>query len=383
MTLNLVRTRDARTIWSYIGAVSAADHPKLLDLGKARTASELEPTLGDEIMSLWPGDILNQQQQQAASIDSVVLGPKEVAPGAELHCSVRLRNLWLESRSPRVFLKADDQIYAASFLPGSNTYEASWIAGQNDGRFPVTLILEWPLYGRTETVQLGYYLVDGLQPLLALDLKGAAMEGDPPVFRNEVALVPRRLIRKPIAHWHIVFRNKDDVVVAEQKTKGELPDVLIWRGRTTFGGFEKEGVFKVQLEVWDEAGNKASATTRFEMNANAPVVKVAAEKEGQQVTLDLNKHDNKIPLAFWRLEMWSKEGKLLKTAEGKDLPAQVGVELPTAEDNQDIEGTLVVQDVLGNKARRTLKHLLVPPEPEKKKGDVEEKTKTKAWVEEF
>jgi len=335
-------------------------------------------------MRLWPGDTLNQQQSRGASIDSVVLGPRQVAPGAEVHCSVRLRNLWLENRAPRIFLKADDQIYAASLSPGSNTYEASWIAGQEDGRFPVTLILEWPLYGRTETVQLGYYLVDGLQPLIALDLKGAVLEGDLPIFRDEVAMVPRRLIRKPIARWRIAFRNKDDVVVAEQKTEGELPDTLIWRGRTTLGGMETKGVYQVLLEVWDEAGNKASATTRFELSKKAPWVKVAAAKEGKKVTVDLNEHDNKIPLAFWRLEMWSKEGKLLKTAEGKDLPAQVGMELPTAAEGQDIEGTLVVQDVLGNKARRALKNLLVPPEPEKKKGEViEEKTATKAWVEEF
>ena len=110
---------------------------------------------------------------------------------------------------------------------------------------------------------------------------------------------------------------------------------------------------------------------------------VAAAKEGREVMVDL-KHDSKVPLAFWRLEMWSKEGKLLKTAEGKDLPAQIGIELPTAKEDQDIEGTLEVQDVLGNKALRKLDNLLRPPEPEKSKKEIiEEKTATKPWVEEF
>jgi len=384
VTLNLVRTNDARTIWSYAGAVSGAEHPKLLGIGEAKYAEELMPLLADDIMNLWPGDILNQEQQGSVSIDSVALQPKQVVPGAEVHCTVRLRNIWLENRAPRVFLKADDQIYAASLSPASNTYEASWIAGKEDGRFPVTLILEWPLYGRTETVQLGYYLVDGVAPLISLNLRGEVMEGDPPVFRDKVIVVPLKLIRKPIVRWYINFRNKEDVVVAAQKGKGELPEVLIWRGQNLImERAEKEGLYQVNLEVWDQAGNKASASSRFLLNRLRPQVELAAEKTGQDVTVDL-KHRSKVPLAFWRLEMWSKEGKLLKTAEGKDLPVQIGIELPSAEENQDIEGTLVVQDVLGNKASRKFDNLLRPPEPEKpKEGIIEEKTATKAWVEEF
>lgn len=385
MTLNLVRTSDARTIWSYTGAASGAEDRKLLGIGEATSARELEPVLADEIMSLWPdSNILNQEQQSTASIDSIVLQPKQVVPGAEVHCSVRLRNRWMESRAPRLFMKADDQIYAASYSQASNTYEASWIAGKEDGRYPVTLVLEWPLYGRTENVQLGYYLVDGVAPLIALNLKGEVMEGDPPVFRDEVIIVPHKLIRKPIVRWHINFRNKDDVVIGDQKTRGELPEVLIWRGRNVFEGLERSGVYQVTLEVWDEAGNKASATSRFELNRKAPRVAVAAEKkEGREVMVDLT-HESKVPLAFWRLQMWSKQGKLLKIAEGKDLPVQFDIELPSADEDQDIEGTLLVQDVLGNKASRKFDNLLRPPEPEKgNEVIIEEKTATKAWVEEF
>jgi TolB-like protein len=384
VSLNLVQTSDGHTIWSFVGAVSGAEDRKLLGIGEATSVKDLEPVLGDEIMTLWPGEALNQQQQRSASVDSIVLQPKRVIPGAEVHCSVRLRNLWLESRTPRVFMKADDQIYAASFSPGSNTYATSWIAGQEDGRFPVTLILEWPLYGRTETVQLGYYLVDGVSPLIALDLKGEAMEGEIPVFRDKVIVIPHRLIRKPIARWHIYFRNKDDVVVADQESKGELPEMIVWRGRNNMlGGIETGGLYRVFLDVWDEAGNKASASSQLELNSRAPKVAVTAEKEGSEVMVDL-KHESKVPLAFWRLEMWSKEGKLLKTAEGQDLPVQIGVELPSTEENQDIEGTLVVQDVLGNKAKSKFDNLLRPPEPEKVKAEIiEEKTATKAWVEEF
>jgi len=104
LTLNLVRTNDGSTIWSYVGAVSGADERNLLGLGEATTARELEPVLADEILSRWPAsEILNQEQQSSASIDSVVLQPKKVVPGTEVHCTVRLRNLWLASRAPGFF----------------------------------------------------------------------------------------------------------------------------------------------------------------------------------------------------------------------------------------------------------------------------------------
>lgn len=388
LILNLVQTSTGRTIWSYVGAVSAADHPKLLGLGEAKTARQLEPILGDDIMRSWPGESLKQQQKKSTSVDSIVLTPREVVPGAVLHCRVRLRNRWLENRAPRVFLQADDQIYAAAWNQASNTYEASWIAGQTDGRFPVTLIVEWPLYGRTETVSLGYYLVDDVQPLIALDLKDEGMEGDLPIFRDKVVIVPRQIIRKPIARWQISFSTDDDVVIAEQKEKGDLPAMIIWRGQTGMGSMLTEGDFTVRLEVWDEAGNNASDSKKFELKKTPPVVMVAAAKEGQQVKLDMKmqgygKHaDKKIPIAFWRLEMWSNKGKLLENTEGKDLPAQVDMLLPSAEDGQDIQGTLVVRDVLGNTAYKKLGNLL-QSDAEKKKKASEEKSTTKAWVEEF
>jgi TolB-like protein len=383
VSLNLVRTSDARTIWSYVGAVSGAEHRKLLGIGEAKSAKELEPILGDDILTLWPGDVLIPEQQRSVSIDSFILYPRVVPPGAEVHCSVHIRNLWLANRAPRVFMKADDQIYAATLYPGSNTYEATWIAGDVDGRYPVTMVLEWPHYGRTETAQLGYYLVDGVPPLIAVDLKGEVMAGDPPIFRDEVIVMPRKVIRKPIVRWYISIRDTDDLIVADQKGTGELPEVLIWRGRNVFlERMEAAGIYKVHLDVWDEAGNTASAANRFELNRKSPVVEVTAEKKGRDVKVELT-HGSKVPLAFWRLEMWSKEGKLLKTAEGEDLPVELGVELPTAEEDQDLEGTLLVQDVLGNKALKKFNNLLLPPEPEKSVEIIEEKTATKAWVEEF
>lgn len=386
LTLNLVRTNDARTIWSYVGGVSAADHRKLLGLGEAKSAEALEPVLVDQILRSWPGDIFKRQRQLPTSIDSVVLEPREVMPGGEVHCHVRLHTLWLQGSAPRIFLQADDQIYPATESSDGKTYEASWIAGKVDGNFPVTLVLEWPHYGRTETEQLGSYLVDGVAPLIDLSLKGAAPDTDPPLFRDQVIIVPHKVIRKPIARWRITFQNQDDVTVAHQTMTGDLPNALVWNGENSIGTLERRGIYRVKLEVWDGAGNEASATKRFELDRLPPLVTVSAIKEGQKVKFHLKKLDaknlSKVPLAFWRLEMWSTDGKLLKSAEGEKLPVQIGMELPAGVNNKDMWGTLEAQDILGNSIRRHLSDLL-KPKHEKVKKKVEKKTATKAWVKEF
>jgi TolB-like protein len=382
LTLNLIRTDDARTIWSYVGAVSGADIQTILGIADIKSIAGLEIVLGNDIMTRWPGEIVNREQVSSVSIDSIVLEPQNLSPGGEIYCSVTFRNIWQAGRAPRVFFKADDQIHAASLRPGSNTYEASWVVGDRDGRYAVTLILEWPFYGRIETVPLGFYVVDGAPPLLNVDLKGEQMQGDPPIFTGDVTVVPSLLIRKPIDRWRITFKTDTDIVLALQEGKGDLPEWFTWEG--VLGDFDKpQGLYKVVLDVWDEAGNIGSATKEFELNRSIPSVTITAEKKEQEMVLDLQR-DSKLPLAFWRLEMWSEEGKLLKAAEGRELPAQVKIDLPANSENQNIEGLLMMGDVLGHKTQKEIKGLL-PVDGQETEKETEKGTKpgTQTWVEDF
>jgi hypothetical protein len=385
VTLNLVRIYDSRTIWSYAGALSRADIRKPLGVGEASSLADLQALLGDDMMASWPADVVSQEQQGSATIDSMVLEPKVVMPGVEVHATVRLRNRWPEGRTPRVFFRADEQVHASTFSPAANSYEATWIAGEKDGRFPVNLLLEWPLYGRTETLPLGSYLVDGVAPLVALDLKGEALPGDPPVFRDKVMIVPSLIVRKPIARWRIAIRDSNDRVAAFQEETGNIPARLTWAGagEAFVGGMGAVGgEYRAVFEVWDEAGNTATASRAFELNRTPPVVEVVAEKKGQEVVVGLQR-DDKIPLAYWRLEMWSEEGRLLKAAEGQELQPQISVELKPGEQDQKIEGVLVTEDILGNRARQEIKDFFPPPsekEPDQKETG---KSATETWVNDF
>ncbi|MEJ2199446.1 MAG: hypothetical protein P8X63_00295 [Desulfuromonadaceae bacterium] len=382
VTLNLIRTYDGLTVWSYVGAFSATELLRPLGIGDITSVAELQTLIGDELVKRWPADAVKQEIRDSASIDSILLTPKFVRPGAEVHCTVRLRNRWTVGRTPKVFFKVNEQLHAGSWSEASGGYEATWVAGEQDGRYPVSLLLEWPLYGRTETVPLGSFVVDGVPPLVALELKGERMAGETKVFRGEVTVMPSLIVRKPIARWRITFKTLNDVVVATEEHAGNIPNRVVWAGHNVWEGQEVEGEYRAFFEVWDDAGNTASASETFELKSIPAEVVVEAAKKGEEVVVELQR-DSKVPLAYWRLEMWSEEGRLLKQAEGEELPEQLSFELPEVAPDRKIGGILITEDVLGNKGRKNITDFFPPAGQNKAPAEEEQKSATETWVDEF
>lgn len=384
VTLSLIRTYDARTIWSYSGALSSADLRKPLGIGEADSIAMLQALLADEITTRWPEEIVAREELSSATIDSLLLEPKVVKPGDEIHATVQLRDRWTEGRTPRVFFRVDDQLYASSFSPDANSYETTWIAGEKDGRFTVNLLLEWPLYGRTESLPLGSYLVDGVMPVIALDLRGEALAGETPVFTGDVQFLPRLIVRKPLARWRITIKDSNDTTAATQEEDGNLPTRLTWSGAGeafVSGMGVSDGIYKAIFDVWDEAGNTATASALFELNRSKTRVAVKAEKSSDEVVVGLQR-DTKVPLAYWRLEMWSEKGRLLKEAEGEELPPTISVKLQPGEQDEKIDGVLVTEDVLGNRVRMKIDDFFPPPAKEVVKEE-DDKSATENWVNDF
>ena len=57
LILNLVRTRDARTVWASSGGLSLGDIQSLLGLNQPATVKELWPYLVDDVLASWPDDL--------------------------------------------------------------------------------------------------------------------------------------------------------------------------------------------------------------------------------------------------------------------------------------------------------------------------------------
>ena len=172
-------------------------------------------------------------------------------------------------------------------------------------------------------------------------------------------------------------------VVGADEGSGNLPERFIWQGHTSTG-MAGDGTYEVVLQAWDKAGNTAKATHKVALSRSSPEVGLAVARKGREMVVDLE-HAGKVPLAYWRMEMWTKEGKILTEAEGQELPAKIGIELPDADREPEVEGYLVVQDILGNRARRKVQDLL--PKVDPKTGGEEKEKKpagvSESWVDEF
>lgn len=382
LTLNLVRTRDARTVWSYVDSLSTSDERRVLGIGEPQGVAELQPLLLAEMMKHWPWHIINQvEPQDTLHIDLVRLEPRHVRPGETLHCMVRLRDSWPAGLAPRGFFRADEQLYPATLAADGRTFEGTWVAGSTSGNYPVTLLLEWPHYGRSETALLGSYLVDSTPPLLELELRGGQQLDGRQVFNQRVQILPRMLVRKPLSHWKLSFFSEGGVLAGDMTGEGQLPNGFVWAGRANYGVVE-DGTFQVVLEVWDKAGNSARADQWLEINRSVPRVTMAVDSGSAGVQVDLA-NEGKVPLEVWRMEMWTSEGRILAREEGQALPVKISLDLAGEALSPDTQGFVFVQDVLGNVSRRDIKELLpnlggADETPTEAPASVSE-----SWVDEF
>ena len=57
LTLNMVRTLDAKTIWTSSGGLSLVDIQRLLGLNQPATVDELLPILVGNVLASWPTDL--------------------------------------------------------------------------------------------------------------------------------------------------------------------------------------------------------------------------------------------------------------------------------------------------------------------------------------
>ena len=383
LTLSLIRTSDGREVWSYIDSLSRSDERRVLGVGEPGSVADLQKLLLTELGKQWPWAIINQvQPTETIQIDLARLEPRQVRPGDEVRATVKLRQTWSADQVPRVFFKADEQLYPATQDTDRQIWEGRWISGGSDGNYVVHLVLEWPDYGRTETALIGSYVVDGTPPVLSLDIQGVERIEDRLVFNDRITILPRMLLRKALSRWRLSFTDEAGTSIGVVEGAGALPESFIWRGRASYGRVE-DGRYQVVMEVWDLAGNSDRADQWVELSRSQPQVGMAVMETDRAAHVNLAQ-EGKVPLEFWRMEMWTEDGRVLARSEGQKLPIQIDLELAGAQLDATTRGFVFAQDVLGNRSRRELTELLpnlgrqAQSETQSKPQELEQK-----WVDEF
>lgn len=393
LTLNLVRTSDARTVWTYAGSFSVGRQRKILEIGEAQTSDQLQPLLLDEVFDQWPSlhDLFGLESVQDAqfesllesvSIDALDIEPTYPRPGVDMRCWVRLRNDWSAGHAPQISIKVADQLYPAVAIVGENTFEATWVASEQDGRYPVNLSIVWPETGRTETFLLGSYFVDGTAPSFRLDLRGNGQINGVAVFDEKLKIFPVMIAREQLSRWRLlIYSEQEGEIIDELDGEGKPPESLLWN--TKAGGM-LDGRYDITVELWDLAGNSAQVSTESFLNTQRARLVMDLNRKGEKLLVNL-KNVTKVPLRYWWLEMWNKEGRMITRTEGKELPVTLKFDLPDSDDSENIDGFVLYSDVMGGQQRRRIKHLLPKTGTKIDKKAAEEKSNgiSEGWVEEF
>ncbi len=354
VALNLIRTDDSRVVWSGVKGLSRSDLVKVLGLDEPSSTQEIISLLAKEVLSTWPEDIEQTMVRMPVfQIRSVSIWPKYVTPGEEVACRVHLRPM--KGKSPEVFLDVKGIGKIPMSKDGRLGYVAVWRAPNQDGKYPVDLIFRWPS-GRIKTAILGSFSVDSTAPKVSLDLKGIRL-GDSVAFRDRILAIPKLLHPEPISRWEISVENDDGDVFIREDGYGHLPEKFVWRGQTGGGNKVSQGVYRMVLKVWDKADNMAQCYQRVAVVTSPPSMTLQVRREGGDMVVDIG-HQGKVPIAFWRVEMRSEDGRVLKASEGDELPVQIGLAVPTKKDHK-IECVVMLKDVLGNAVRREIKDLTV------------------------
>jgi hypothetical protein len=327
LTLYLVRTSDTRTIWTGSGGLSGQDIVNVLGINEKSQKEGLMARLTQQVLASWPVDLdLVAFDQHPLEIEGYNLQPEDVQRGGRVSCEVRLRSKWSAEDLPRIFFKAAGQVYRAEQSGATGqTYRSDWLVAEADGRYPVTMVVNWPS-GRKKVAYIGAYRVDSTPPRVVLDLKGVQLRGTV-AFRDKIIIVPRMLRREPVARWKLLV---EDEMGQEQMSSfgyGNLPMRFVWNGLGQDGWPAMEGVYKIRLQVWDRANNVAETYEPVAVARTPPTMVLEAKNRGRDMIVDLS-NEGSVPVAFWRMEMRDGEGGIIKVAEGEELPARIDLNRP-------------------------------------------------------
>ena len=432
LSIYLVRTTDGRTVWSSAGGLSLADLQKLLGLNQPATLADLLPILVRNVMASWPESLEEFHEKPlifdpdsgevppTLQIKGIKLSPRYVRPGEQVKCAVHMANEEAIISNPQVFIKVGSRVHLAQQSQDGLFYEASWTGSeiekgifrevghealnlaakdldpqffegvwtgaQEDNTYPVTLILRWPS-GEQQIAFVGTYTVDSTPPDIDIFFKkGKLLEGIV-TFSDKVLVLPEVSDPEPYSHWQIEVEDYLGRAVMGDEGDGRVPRNFYWDGNNFSGYPVEEGVYRMVLKVWDRAGNVSESVKEVAYRPHPPEMLIDVEKLEKSLRFQLESANNKVPLAFWRLEIWTGDGILLKRSSGQELPVAYEIPFGQSPENLKIEGYIMLRDVLGNQTQMHINDLyllaLEHENPEiKKTTDTEEKPEKDddSWV---
>jgi len=376
LTLRLIRATDYKLIWSKTAAMAKDEEISLLGL------EELDfQTLRERVISSVIADLPEALKEMKSfppevEIGDVFLRPRFAKSGRLIECAVKLD---LSGAKPEriFFLLPDGRRIGAVEDESRGLFLGVWEAPEKEGRYPINILFKWgPPWNMEKELFLSSFVVDNSPPKLSLKVRRGEKMGDVIAFRRYVTVVPVLENSEPISRWRMKITGEKGNEVLNIEQPGHLPESFNWRGNDAGGHKVSNGRYRLELTVWDKAGNSATATADFLVVKDPPSVTLEAKKTGENLEIDLKLKEHPVPLSSWYLEIWDQEGNLLGEIEGEGEPGPNKLVIPSKE---NLYYSLEIRDVLGNRYRVRNQKL----KPVIFRAAKEEKKEEEKWLEDF
>ncbi len=232
--------------------------------------------------------------------------------------------------------------------------EGIWSGGRSGetGSIPVSLVMHWPS-GENKSMYLGRYTLDDQPPQLTLQPRGRRIN-EVVTFRDKIRIYPQFIRKEAIDRWEITVLDRDQRTVIRESKKGAMPPFFVWAGQTMKGYPTSSGRYRVRVRAWDRAGNEGEAVTQVAFFPDPPRARFDAVDGDQYFALTLS-YQGKVPLGYWRMELWSEDNELVRVVDGVQLPATV--EIPREQAGR-LNAVVFLKNILGARSKDKIDNLL-------------------------
>jgi len=380
LSLQLIRTSDARTVWAHSEGLYYAELLTLLGLSDPKVMNDLYRVFFPRLLADMPLQTSGEKgEEDHLDVESVVLWPDYLRPGETVECKIRLYSLPQDPDNlPHIVARVGDREYPMTLDEEEYYFKTSWPAQERAGEYTVTLFGTWPS-GRSVSGVIGTYYVDDLDPGVRLNVIGKEVDGTV-AFSRKLVMVPRLINPEPISRCQVEVMNEDGEIIVRQESTEDLPERITWWGQSNQGTVPPDGKYKIIFKVWDRVGRESETEAEVLFLRMAPDIKAEAVNNNGTVSVSLA-NTVTTPVAFWWMKFFDADGRQVKLAQGESLPASIEVEMPPREEDSEavLEGLVQVRDVVGNQTTMKIKNLLQKEETE----DTENVNIEKEWIEEF
>ncbi len=375
ITIRLISMPEYKLVWAKTVNFKKSENITFLNL-KSKNWNEIIDFTTSKLLKNIPEIVLSKSiAPPDIDIKNVFINPRYAKSGERIKIKVSLK--FSSVKPNKIFLIFSNNKQLVKLK--NNTIYYSWKAKKNEGRYPISLEALWEKpYKIKKDLFLSTYVIDDTPPNFEIHPVYTTKINGTLYFSKFIKLIPHLKVKENISKWILKINSKEDnKTVAEIKNYGNLPAFFIWKGNTIKGAILPNGIYFLNLILWDKAGNKSKKTIRVYLVKTIVPPKVKAKIVDNNTIIDFKIFPHPVKINYFRIEIYDLTGKLIAYKLYDKIKKNIKIKIPRK--YKKLRYSIDVRDILGN--RLIQKKIPISVINNKQKRII--KNKRKIWINEF